>query len=88
MLKPIAFFTYVTTSFYCLKNPIWTSPKTINSPQKLIFAHRGGTPENTLKAFRQLPKSIVIETDCHLSKDGIVVISHDPHTGRLCDTKV
>ena len=46
-----------------------------------IIAHRGHKakyPENTLKAFEAAidAGAHAIETDVHLSKDGIVVLSH------------
>ena len=57
---------------------------------KVIFAHRGGSgeaPENTMRAFRKSfalkkkwgPKGVVvaIETDCRMSKDGVVAMCHD-----------
>ena len=55
-----------------------------------VIAHRGGAalaPENTLGAFR---KAIalgvdVIEMDTHLSKDGAVVVIHDPTLERTSD---
>ena len=48
-----------------------------------LYAHRGAAaelPENTLPAFlRALERgATAIETDCHLTKDGHVVLSHDP----------
>jgi len=47
------------------------------------IAHRGFKakyPENTMAAFRGAVKagSHALETDIHLSKDGVVVLSHDP----------
>ncbi len=52
----------------------------------LIFGHRGASielPENTLEAFRRaLELGVdVIETDVHLTADGVVVVHHDA-TGR------
>ena len=50
----------------------------------LVVAHRGGAalmPENTLAAFEHALKLGVdqLETDTHLSKDGEVIIMHDPN---------
>jgi glycerophosphoryl diester phosphodiesterase len=47
-----------------------------------LYAHRGAAaelPENTLPAFRRAMErgATAIETDCHLTKDGRVVLSHD-----------
>ncbi|MBI5300915.1 MAG: glycerophosphodiester phosphodiesterase [Chloroflexi bacterium] len=54
------------------------------SSKALIVAHRGGAalmPENTLAAFENALKLGVdqVETDTHLSKDGEVIIMHDPN---------
>ena len=48
----------------------------------LIYAHRGNSsvyPENTMSAFRSAVDLGVhgIETDVHMTKDGILVITHD-----------
>lgn len=57
------------------------------SPPRVI-AHRGFSltvPENTLAAFQAAldAGADILETDVHLSKDGHVVISHDPDLTRL-----
>lgn len=54
----------------------------------LIIAHRGSSgerPENTLPAFEQAisQSADMIETDLHLTRDGVVVIHHDAELGRL-----
>lgn len=53
----------------------------------LVVAHRGGAalaPENTLAAFENALKIGVdqVECDVHLSKDGELVIMHDPDVSR------
>jgi len=55
--------------------------------QIAIVAHRGGSalaPENTLVAFRNALRIGVemVECDVHLSKDGAVVVMHDPSLER------
>ncbi|WP_368652012.1 glycerophosphodiester phosphodiesterase [Ornithinibacillus sp. 4-3] len=57
-----------------------------------IFAHRGASheaPENTQAAFDLAAKSgaIGIETDVHLTKDGVPVIIHDDTVDRTTDGK-
>jgi glycerophosphoryl diester phosphodiesterase len=52
-----------------------------------LYAHRGAAaelPENTLPAFRRALErgATAIETDCHVTKDGHVVLSHDPIVAR------
>jgi glycerophosphoryl diester phosphodiesterase len=54
----------------------------------LVIAHRGSSgerPENTLPAFEHAieQSADMIETDLHLSRDGVVVIHHDPDLERL-----
>jgi glycerophosphoryl diester phosphodiesterase len=53
----------------------------------IVFGHRGASgeaPENTLVAFeRALAQgAAIIETDVHVTRDGEVVISHDPDVSR------
>jgi glycerophosphoryl diester phosphodiesterase len=52
-------------------------------PQPLLFAHRGGkkhAPENTVAAFRGAVArgATGLETDAFLTRDGVVVLAHDP----------
>ncbi len=56
-------------------------------PTVLVVAHRGGAalaPENTLAAFENAIKIGVdqVECDVHLSKDGELVVMHDPDVSR------
>ena len=67
------------------------------TPKPRIFAHRGSTilaPENTEAAFDLAidHQSDVLETDVRLSKDGVVIVTHDETlerttngTGRVID---
>lgn len=53
----------------------------------MIYAHRGASfelPENTLESFALALElgADAIETDAHLTKDGRVVLSHDPSGDR------
>src|SRR3984893_3007468 len=57
------------------------------SPATLLAAHRGGAllwPENSLLAFRNAVAlgADFIEFDVHLSRDGEVVVIHDPTLDR------
>ncbi len=52
----------------------------------LNIAHRGASshaPENTLEAFQLaiVHNADMIETDLHLTADGVVVVTHDPDVG-------
>ena len=65
-------------------------PSTAQSaaPPTLFAAHRGGAllwPENSLLAFRNAAETLgadFLEFDVHLSKDGEVVVIHDPTLDR------
>ena len=64
-----------------------STPFLHGSPRRVI-AHRGlavDVPENTLAAFGAALEvgADILETDVHLSKDGQVIISHDPTLARL-----
>ena len=59
------------------------SEKNFLNPLPRVVAHRGDSinyPENTLPAFLSAVKMNidVVETDVHLTKDGVLVIWHDP----------
>ena len=52
-------------------------------PRPLVYAHRGGAalrPENTIAAFEHglACGADGLELDVHLSRDGVVVVHHDP----------
>jgi glycerophosphoryl diester phosphodiesterase len=52
----------------------------------LIWTHRGNPgPENTLEAFAQAWADGIrfFETDIHCTKDGVLVLAHDPDISRL-----
>ncbi len=54
-----------------------------------LYAHRGAAvelPENTLPSFRLALDlgADALETDAHLTRDGHVVLSHDPTGRRMC----
>lgn len=58
--------------------------------QTVLVAHRGGAllaPENTLAAFERgiAERADAIEMDVHLSKDGEIVVIHDPNLSRTTD---
>lgn len=61
-----------------------------DKPRPYIIAHRGSMevcPENTIVSFRRAftDGADVIETDVHLSADGVLVCVHDPTVDRTTD---
>ncbi len=62
----------------------------LEQPGPIAFAHRGGAgerPENTLAAF-EIAVTLgfsYLETDAHLTRDGVLVAFHDPHLDRVTD---
>ncbi|MBI5877976.1 MAG: hypothetical protein HZB53_10010 [Chloroflexi bacterium] len=71
--------------------PVMATPA-VTAPSWLAIAHRGGAglaPENTLAAFRNgiALGADVIEMDAHLSRDGVLVVIHDPTLERTTDGK-
>ncbi|KAM5152551.1 lysophospholipase D GDPD1-like isoform 1-T2 [Mantella aurantiaca] len=90
---------YAVTSYYLLKNP-----HILHRRKRLPFhcrhiSHRGGAGErieNTLEAFENAAANHtdLLELDCHMTKDGQVVVSHDGnlmrqtgHDVNICDIK-
>jgi glycerophosphoryl diester phosphodiesterase len=56
----------------------------------IVFGHRGASgeaPENTLVAFQRAlaQGAAILETDVHVTRDGEVVIAHDPDVARNTD---
>ena len=61
-----------------------------NAPRTMVIAHQGGDgvwPSNTLFAFEHAAELDVdvLEMDIHMTKDGILVVSHDDTVDRLTD---
>lgn len=64
-----------------------------DSPTPRVLAHRGlshDAPENTMLAFARAVAIGVthIETDVHVSADGVAVVSHDPDLARVAGRDV
>jgi len=58
-------------------------------PAPRVIAHRGASgdyPENTLVAFHAAAAAgaSYFELDIHMTRDGAIVVSHDPHLMRTC----
>lgn len=68
-----------------IRTPVWTSD------EPLLIAHRGGlefAPENTIEAFRSAVELGVdlLETDVHVTADGVLVSFHDDELDRVTDS--
>ncbi|XP_048848263.1 lysophospholipase D GDPD3a [Brienomyrus brachyistius] len=73
---------YALASFYLLKNP-----HILHKKKRVAFycrhiSHRGGSGErieSTMEAFRHAEEAgtHMLEMDCHMTKDGHVIVSHD-----------
>jgi glycerophosphoryl diester phosphodiesterase len=66
---------------------------TVLSESPLVYAHRGASaelPENTLEAFERaiFLGADAIETDVHVTRDGRLVLSHDPTPARTSQGRV
>jgi glycerophosphoryl diester phosphodiesterase len=62
-------------------------------PRPRIFGHRGAAgemPENTMVSFERAvgAGTIYLELDVHMTRDGEVVVSHDPNLTRTCGRDV
>lgn len=58
----------------------------------ILFAHRGANvelPENTIEAFRLALElgAAALETDVHVTRDGAVVVHHDPTGARTANVR-
>lgn len=67
------------------REPVW------DSTDPLVIAHRGGLefePENSLEAFRSAVALGVdfLETDVHVTADGVLVAFHDEELDRVTDS--
>lgn len=78
---------YALTSLYLLKNPHVLHRKKRTAFWARHISHRGGSGErieSTMEAFTNAVDhgTQMLEMDCHLTKDGHVVVSHDENLKR------
>lgn len=72
------------TSCFAMSDPSPSAPDTVRTPDGFdLQGHRGArglAPENTLPAFRRALEigATTLEMDVGISKDGVVVVSHEP----------
>ena len=77
----------LVAGFGCVSSMLLRNPTVLHKKKKLKFkcyhvSHRGGAAENlenTMTAFKHASNlgTDMLEIDCHITKDGIVVVSHD-----------
>ena len=75
---------YPSKTYQCPSNP-FRGPDGV-----LVMAHRGGgglMPENTLASFGHAIEmgADILETDIHTTRDGELVLIHDPYVDRVSD---
>ena len=69
---------------------LWGVHSFLGQSGPIAFAHRGGAgeaPENTLEAF-EIAVTLgytYIETDAHVTRDGVLVAFHDERLDRVTD---
>lgn len=88
----------VAAGFGCLSSYLFRNPTILYKNKNLNFkcthvSHRGGAAENienTMSAFKHAHSlgTEMLEIDCHITKDGIVVVSHDDMLERTTGKKV
>ncbi len=71
-----------------IPRPMRSSPGDVLSASPIVYAHRGASAEvteNTLEAFACAIElgADALETDVHLTRDGRLVLAHDPELGRV-----
>jgi glycerophosphoryl diester phosphodiesterase len=64
------------------------APRPARPAVPVFYAHRGATaelPENTMPAFRRALElgAVALEMDVHMTRDGVIVVSHDPDGARM-----
>jgi glycerophosphoryl diester phosphodiesterase len=77
-------FTYATIALFPRSANLETNPLVITPQSRpVLIAHGGGNkefPDNTLEAFYHaysIDPLVMLETDVSLTKDGVVILSHD-----------
>lgn len=92
MVLGSVFVGYVVTSLILFRFPLILHRKKKLCFRPVHISHRGGAGENienTMTAFKHALSlgTDMLEIDCHLTKDGRVIVSHDSSLKRVCDSE-
>ena len=88
----VLFAAYLVCAFLPRpKNYAYENPMMKTGEMPILIAHGGGHlefPDNTLEAFYNAydaSENVMMETDVSITKDGVVILSHDTRIDRRSD---
>lgn len=91
ILASVLVFFLIIALFERPDNYKGTNPMMKTDSRPILIAHGGGNgefPDNTLEAFYNaysVDKNVMMETDVSITKDGVVILSHDTTLDRKTD---
>lgn len=84
----LAIFIVLKTTYFKKAVNLQTEIKKANSKNVMVFAHRGmlyHNPEHSFAGYNENIKdgATIIEQDVHITKDGVLIVSHDDNLKRV-----